>query len=229
MHNTFMTELPMVRECCKSSHTPDEALQKTCCALEQLADDGVTSATAAIVAEKIVEMDVEATKAKVVEKSPVVGQNSEDIHASEIADEVIEKMSGNVTLNAKLDEAVAALNALWTKSNFEIEPNDKQLVKTFYGTQEPGLSWTMSCVAKCENQCATLGGEQCQPIQSPEDCQTGAGDLGKTYAPLISQADKDNYPKGCFMKTKKPDRVRWNAPTSERPHIRINNICGCYR
>jgi hypothetical protein len=198
--------------------------------LAGLADEGVSNVTAKTVATKLVK-DAEAEK--VVKQTPVVlGETSGNL--DEIADEVTTQMNvteHSVDEDEKIHEALALLYTLWIKQRLlEMTPNDKDLVKAFYAEKEPGLDWSMSCVAKCEEECESLGGEQCQPIQSSEDCKRGAKeDLGKTFAPLTNQGDKNRFPAGCFAIKGKPNRARWNDPTHDKPEVVMSNICGCYK
>jgi hypothetical protein len=227
-----MANLPQVIECCESSHTPG-AYVELCCEFKRLAEEGISNATVEIVAEKMVkdreeEKVVKDTEVEnVIKQAPIVG-----VKSSENLDEVVTKMPENVPLKEKYDEALAFLNMLMIKQTLlDMKPNDKQLVKAFYATKEAGLSSSMSCLAKCESECESeLGGEQCQPIQTKEDCERGAIDhLGKTFVPLISQRDKERYPAGCFAIRDEPHRARWNEPTLQKPTIKISNICGCYK
>jgi hypothetical protein len=222
---TWQANKPQVEECCLSSHTPEDH-KANCCAFVQLANEGVRKVTVQTVAKTLVK---NAAAENVVKQAPVVlGETT-----NEIAGAVTTQMNvteQNMTEEEKIHEALAFLHKLWIKQKLlEMEPNDKGLVKAFYADKERGLDWSMSCVAKCEEECGSLGGEQCQPIKSSEDCEKGAKDLGKTYAPLILQKHKESFPIGCFAVFKKPNQARWNDPTPQKPTLKMSNICGCYK
>lgn len=220
--------MPQVKECCRSSHTPEDH-RANCCAFAQLAVEGVSNVTVETVANQLVKAEAE----KVVKQVPVVVEKASG-NLGEIAGEVTTQMNvteQNMTEEEKIHEALAFLHKLWIKQKLlEMVPNDKNLVKAFYADKEPGLAWSMSCVAKCEEECGSLGGEQCQPIQSSEDCERGAKEhLGKSFTPLITQRDKNRFPTGCFAMKGKPNRARWNDPTPQKPTVVMSNICGCYK
>lgn len=228
MDKTWEANLKQVEKCCISSHTPEDH-KASCCAYAKLADEGVSNVTVLTVANQLVKAEAET----VVKQVPVVVEKTSG-NLGEIAGEVTTQMNvteQNMKEDEKIHAALAFLHKLWIKQKLlEMKPNDKELVRAFYADKEPDLDWSMSCVAKCEEECGSLGGEQCQPIQSSEDCETGAKEhLKKSFAPLITKRDKNRFPTGCFAIKGKPNRARWNDPTPQKPTVVMSNICGCYK
>jgi len=223
MPKTWEANLKQVEECCRSIHTPKDH-KANCCAFAKLADEGVSNITVETVANQLVK---NAEAKKVVKQVPVVLKETSG-NLDEIADREVTEQ--NMTENEKIHEVLAFLHKLWIKQTLlEMVPNDKDLVQAFYADKEKGLDWSMSCVAKCEEECGSLGGE-CQPIQSSEDCERGAIEhLGKSFTRVFVQADKKRLPTGCFAMKGKPNRARWNDPTRQKPTVVMSNICGCYK
>jgi len=222
---TYKENLGQVGECCKANDVGNEELRKACCELAGLTNEGVNATVAESITpvkkDPVVVVDTRETEPEIVENT-----------AEDIQDELVSPREPT-SLSPKLDDDLLEIlgQGIW-RTGFDMVPNlEKKLVQAFYSPRKPGLSWSMSSVEECEKACESQGG-QCQAIQSEEDCRTAASrDLGKSFAPLITQADKDQYPVGCFVKAGKAhaNRVRWNPPSLDRPTVKISSVCGCYK
>jgi hypothetical protein len=210
---TYKENLGQVTKCCRANDVGNEELRIACCKFAGLTNEGVN----ATVAEPRTS----------VKKDPVVDADTNE------PVEIVENAAEESVLSPELDDDLLATlgQGIW-RTGFDMVPNpEKKLVRAFYSARKPGLSWSMSSVEECEDACESLGG-QCQAIQSEDDCETGAKrDLGKSFLRLLTQADKEQFPIGCFVKAGKDNanRVRWNPPSFDRPSVKISSVCGCYK